>query len=207
MNCKGIKKRFLIDCLEEGLESDQKTLIEDHLVNCPQCREHFEEIQRIGHLLKSYIVPDPGEAFWDRLSSKIYSRVNKEQPAQKKLWGILQDWMTWKRLAYAAVPILLIFLFFPAYYLYQPHFRKLTHEENILAVQEIVNGFPGIEESLVQLPANQLDELLQKVAGLILDTQILFAPGSLTGIEWDINEEVSQMHKEKLELLIKSLKV
>ncbi|RZB33440.1 MAG: hypothetical protein SRB2_03993 [Desulfobacteraceae bacterium Eth-SRB2] len=207
MNCKRIKKRFLMDYIEGNLEPDQKTLVENHLVNCPQCREHFEEIQRIEHLLKSYAVPNPGEAFWDRLSSGIYLRINTEKPTQKTRWEILHDWMSWKRLAYTAIPILLILLvLFPAYHFYQSHFLKLTHQENVLTVEEIGNGFSLIEECLIQLPANQLEDLLQKMAGLILlNPQVLAGPECSGGLGLGTNEEIFQMRKKNLDLLVKRL--
>ena len=207
MSCKRIKSRFLMDYMEGNLEPNQKTLVEDHLANCPQCRQEFERIRGICFFLNSYTVADPGEAFWDSLSSRIYSRVNSEELAQKKLREIFYDWMSWKRLVYTATPILLILLLIPAYHLYQSHFLKLTHQKYVLTVEEIGNVFFSIEESLVQLPANQLDKLQQEVAGLVFDTQILAVSGSLNEIEWDINEEISQMHKEKLKLLVKNLKV
>jgi hypothetical protein len=205
MNCKRIKKQFLTDYVEGNLEPDQKTPVEDHLANCPQCREHFREIQRIASLLKAYTVSDPGEAFWDGLSSRIYSRVNSEKLAQDGLWNILQERMTWKRLVYTATPILLIFLLFPAYHLYQSHFLKLTHQENVLTVEEIGNGLSLIEERLIQLPANQLEEFLQKMAGLILDPQVLARPECLDGLGLGTDEEIFQMRKENLDLLVKRL--
>ena len=205
MNCKSIKKQFLTDYMEGNLEPDQKTPVEDHLVNCLQCRKHFQEIQHIGYLLKSYTVADPGEAFCDSLLSKIYSRVNKEKPAQKKPWEILHDWMTWKRLVYTAAPILLIFLLFPIYHFYQSHFLKLTHQENVLTVEEIGNGFSLIEECLIQLPANQLEDLLQKMAGLIINPKVLAWPECPDGLGLGVDEEIFQMRKENLDLLVKRL--
>lgn len=206
MNCKTIKKQFLADYLEGNLEPDQKILIENHLANCLRCREHFQEIQRIASLLKSYTVADPGEAFWDRLSSRIYSRINTEKHTQKKPWEILQDWMTWKRLAYTTAPILLILLFlFPAYHFYQSHFLKLTHQENVLTVEEIGNGFSLIEERLIQMPVNQLEEFLQQMAGLILSPDVLAWQESLDGLELGTDEEIFQMRGENLDLLVKRL--
>jgi hypothetical protein len=193
-----------MDYMEGNLELDQKTLVEDHLANCPQCREHFGEIQCIASLLKSYTVADPGEAFCDSLLSKIYSRVNKEKPAQKKPWEILHDWMTWKRLVYTAAPILLILLF-PIYHLYYSHFLKLTPQENVLTVEEIGNGFSLIEECLIQLPANQLEDLLQKMAGLIINPKVLAWPECSDGLGLGVDEEIFQMRKENLDLLVKRL--
>ena len=194
-----------MDYTEGNLEPDQRILVEVHLLNCLQCREHFQEIQRIGYFLKSYTVSDPGEAFWDRLTSKIYSRVNKEKPTQRKPWEILQDWMTWKRLVYATTPILLILLLFPAYHLYQSHFSELTHQENVLAVEEIGNGFSLIEERLIQMPANQLEEFLQKMAGLIINPKVLAWPECPDGLGLGTDEEIFQMRKENLDLLVKRL--
>ena len=207
MNCKTIKKRFLLDYMEGNLEPDQRTPVEDHLANCPQCREHFKEIQGIASLLKSYTVADPGEAFWDGLSSRIYSRVNSEKPTQRKPWEILQDWMTWKRLVYAATPILLILLvLFPIYHhFYQSHFLKSTHQENVLTVEEIGNGFSLIEERLIQMPANQLEEFLQKMAGLIINPKVLAWPEYPDGLGLGTDEEIFQMRKENLDLLVKRL--
>ena len=206
MNCQRIKKQFLTDYVEGNLELDQKTLVEDHLANCRQCREHFGEIQRIASLLKSYTVADPGEVFWDGLRSKIYSRVNKEKPIQKKPWEILQDWMTWKRLVYTTTPILLILLLlFPAYHFYQSHFLKLTHQENVLTVEEIGNGFSLIEERLIQMPVNQLEEFLQKMAGLILNPEVLAWQEYSDGLGLGTDEEIFQMRKENLDLLVKRL--
>ena len=206
MNCKTIKKQFLTDYLEGNLEPDQKILVENHLANCLQCREHFQEIQRIASLLKSYTVADPGEAFWDRLSSRIYSRVNSEKPAQRKPWEILQDWMTWKRLAYTTTPILLMLLFlFPAYHFYQSHFSGLTRQESVLTVEEIGNGFSLIEERLIQMPVNQLEEFLQQMAGLILSPDVLAWQESLDGLELGTDEEIFQMREKNLDLLVKRL--
>ena len=206
MNCKMIKKWFLLDYTEGNLEPNQKTPVEDHLANCPQCREHFREIQRIASLLKSYTVADPGEAFWDGLSSRIYSRVNSQKPTQRKPWETLQDWMTWKRLVYTATPILLILLvFFPIYHFYQSHFLKLTHQENVLTVEEIGNGFSLIEERLIQMPANQLEEFLQKMAGLIINPKVLAWPECPDGLGLGTDEEIFHMRKENLDLLVKRL--
>jgi hypothetical protein len=206
MNCKTIKKRFLTDYVEGNLDLDQKTLVEDHLANCLQCREHFGETQRIASLLKSYIVADPGEVFWDGLSSKIYCRVNKEKPTQKKPWEILQEWMTWKRLVYTTTPILFIFLLLlPGYHFYQSHFSELTHQESVLTVEEIGNGFFLIEDRLIQMPVNQLEEFLQKMAGLILSPQTLAWPEYSDALGLGTDEEIFQMRKENLDLLVKRL--
>ena len=194
-----------MDYTERNLEPDQKTLVEVHLLNCLQCREHFQEIQRIGSLLKAYTVADPGEAFWDRLSSRIYSRVNSEKPTQRKPWEILQDWMTWKRLVYTAAPILLILFLFPAYHFYQSHFSELTHQENVLSVEEIGNGFSLIEERLIQMPVNQLEEFLQKMAGLILNPEVLAWQEYSDRLGLGIDEEIFQMRKENMDLLVKRL--
>ncbi len=206
MNCKTIKKRFLTDYVEGNLELDQKTLVEDHLANCLQCREHFGEIQRIASLLKSYTVADPGEVFWDGLTSKIYSRVNKKKPAQKKPWEILQEWMTWKRLVYTATPVLLILLLlFPAHHFYQSHFSEFTSQENVLTVEEIGNEFLLIDEYLIQMPANQLEKFVQKMAWLILSPEVLAWQESLDGLGLGTDEEIFQMRKENMELLAKRL--
>ena len=195
-----------MDYVEGNLEPDQKTLVEVHLLNCLQCREHFQEIQRIGYFLKCYTVSDPGEAFWDSLSARIYSRVNSEKPTQRKPWEILQDWMTWKRLMYTATPILLILLLlFPIYHLYQSHFQKLTHQEHVLTVEEIGNGFSLIEERLIQMPVNQLEEFLQKMAGLILNPEVLAWQEYSDGLGLGIDEEIFQMRKENMDLLVKRL--
>ena len=207
MNCKTIKKRFLMDYTEGNLEPDQKTLVEVHLLNCLQCREHFQEIQRIASLLKSYTVADPGEVFWDRLSSRIYSRVNSKKPTQRKPWEILQDWMTWKRLVYATTPILLILLvLFPIYHhFYQSHFSELSSQENVLTVEEIGNGFLLTDEYLIQMPANQLEDLLQKMAGLIINPEVLAWPEYSDGLGLGTDEEIFQMRKQNLDLLVKRL--
>ena len=204
VNCKSIKKQFLTNYMEGNLEPDQKTLVENHLANCPQCREHFGEIQCIASLLKSYTVADPGKAFWDRLSSRIYSSVNTDKPVRRKRWKILQDWMTWKRLVYTVAPILLILVLFPAYYFYHSHFLKLTHQENVLTVEEIGNGF-SLEECLIQLPANQLEDLLQKMAGLIINPKVLAWPECHDGLGLGVDEEIFRMRKENLDLLVKRL--
>ena len=206
MNCKTIKKRFLLDYMEGNLEPDQRAPVEDHLENCPQCREHFREMQRIACLLKSYTLADPGEAFRDGLSSAIYSRVNSKKSTQRKPWEILQDWITWKRLVYAATPILLILLVsFPISHFYQSHFLKSTHQENVLIVEEIGNGSSLIEEYLIQMPTNQLEEFLQKMAGLILSARALAWAECSDVLGLGTDEEIFQMRKENLDLLVKRL--
>jgi hypothetical protein len=75
----------------------------------------------------------------------------------------------------------------------------------VLTVEEIGNGFSLIEERLIQMPTNQLEEFLQKMAGLIINPKVLAWPECSDVLGLGTDEEIFQMRKENLDLLVKRL--
>ena len=88
---------------------------------------------------------------------------------------------------------------------YQSHFSEFTSQENVLTVEEIGNEFLLIDEYLIQMPANQLEKFVQKMAWLILSPEVLAWQESLDGLGLGTDEEIFQMRKENMELLAKRL--
>jgi hypothetical protein len=60
---------------------------------------------------------------------------------------------------------------------------------------------------LTGLSANQLEKLLQKMAGLIFNGEILSEPKCLDELGWGIDEQIFQMPKEEIDLLVRKLRV
>ncbi len=83
MECKQARA-MLGPYLEELLSSEEKRLVEEHLVSCARCRDALEDLQRTAGLLRNLEEVEPPPWF----TQKVMARVREE--AEKKKAGILE---------------------------------------------------------------------------------------------------------------------
>ena len=85
MNHDEIREK-LFNLYDRPLTQREKRLVESHLPDCPECRQAFEEWQRISHTLFSQ--PALSEEAEDRFVAKVMKRVQK--PAGSPFWSGLK---------------------------------------------------------------------------------------------------------------------
>jgi hypothetical protein len=80
MECKDIREK-LSAYLEGVSSSEEKGLVEKHLLSCPQCRTALANLKRAGELLKDLEEVEPPA--W--LTPKIMARVKAEEEPKRNL--------------------------------------------------------------------------------------------------------------------------
>jgi hypothetical protein len=97
-----------------GAEADQ---VRDHLARCPECRSLHKENSGIVEALRQHSPPDPGPAFWNRMTSDIMAQVrrleDRPQPWYRRPW-----FNPWSWPVYAWSPALLLLVLTTAIYYY-----------------------------------------------------------------------------------------
>jgi hypothetical protein len=69
--------------LEQKLDEAARRNVEQHLASCGDCRTELE----ILRMLAQETVPDPGEALWAAMPSRVFRDVQEQQQRQG-LWGL-----------------------------------------------------------------------------------------------------------------------
>ena len=84
MECKDVRER-LSAYLGEGVSSEEKRRLEQHLESCPQCRGALEELKKAGALIRGLEEVEPPA--W--LTGKIMARVRAEGERKKGIFQTL----------------------------------------------------------------------------------------------------------------------
>ena len=90
---------------EGALEGPETTRVEAHLSVCADCRAELELLR----LVAEEPVPDPGEAFWAAMPSRVYGQVleQKERRSRWDLSGLLRG-LALRRAAWATASVLIV---------------------------------------------------------------------------------------------------
>lgn len=107
MKCREAKQ-YLQPYLDGGLDPARKKALESHLAACPACRDELETIKAVEAVSDMEFLPDPGAAYWQKLTRNLYRHSGDSQTsrrAPKRTRGALAIW----RLAGPAAAVLLIF--------------------------------------------------------------------------------------------------
>jgi anti-sigma factor RsiW len=81
MTCKDVEHN-LPKYLEDALSPQEKSLVEEHLAACPQCKKSLAHLEKTGMLLKEMEVVEPPPWF----TQKIMSQVRKETKQKESLF-------------------------------------------------------------------------------------------------------------------------
>lgn len=98
-------KDLLPAYLEQGLDRDEQLRVEGHLATCEDCRTELSLLR----MMAEETVPDPGDAFWTGMPSRV-RRAVQEHESRKKVFDLARigDWMVLPRWAWATAAIGLV---------------------------------------------------------------------------------------------------
>lgn len=132
-----------------GTEAEQ---VRDHLSRCPDCRRLHEEYSEVVEALRQDSPPDPGPAFWNRMSSEIMAEVrhleNRPQPWYWRPWFTPWNWPV-----YAWSPALVLLVLMAGVY-YQGYFSE---SKSVFLAK---NGIPAAESRLEDLGDSLADPFM-----------------------------------------------
>jgi len=77
MDHKKIKELILL-YHEGGLSKKEKTEVEEHLVQCPECQKEFEETKKLEDVMGKMKLKNPGEEVWKAYWASIYNRLERK---------------------------------------------------------------------------------------------------------------------------------
>ena len=112
MECKDVQSR-LEAYLDGELPSAERRSVSSHLAYCPRCAQALEALSTLHDAGKRPYVPDPGEAYWKRLSGDIMRAVENASPQEilssRPRWrGLQPSRLGMAALAVTAVLVILV---------------------------------------------------------------------------------------------------
>lgn len=63
--------------LDGELNSDQNTLIKEHLKTCQECREEYKELKKTQEVLGTMNINKPKDEVWKAYWSSVYNRLER----------------------------------------------------------------------------------------------------------------------------------
>ncbi len=87
--------RHITDVLDAYVDNELDTTIREqvsrHLEECPDCRKEYECVLNLREFLKAGKVPDPGEEYWNEVSSLILAKTIESAPDKSALINSEQE--------------------------------------------------------------------------------------------------------------------
>lgn len=87
MNC-AVSEKLLNAYLDDELAADKKSELEDHLIDCEQCRLKYKQLLGLNNLLAESSLPEAEIDFAEKVMAKI--KTNSEVSARSTVSGGLQ---------------------------------------------------------------------------------------------------------------------
>ena len=106
MKCKRVQ-RFLPDYIGEEIAVTKRWQIDQHLKECPDCRDSLGALQEVWDGLAQQPIPQKDEQFWEKLTRGVMQEIRRKRPMppdEKKAFLF----RGWRVLLPAAVVIALI---------------------------------------------------------------------------------------------------
>jgi len=149
--CAEIRKQ-LADYAGRLLTGTEAEEVRDHLSRCPDCLGLHEENSRIVSALRQDSPPDPGPAFWNRMTGEIMAEVRHlESPPQP--W-YRRPWFTpWNWPVYAWSPALALLVLTAGLYYY----GSFSDSKPVLLAK---NGIPAAESRLEDIGDSLADPFM-----------------------------------------------
>ena len=70
-------KKLLALYPEGELSDEEKDLVEKHLVECPECRQEFDEFHQLEEVLGEMKLKEPSKEFWEIYWASVYNRIER----------------------------------------------------------------------------------------------------------------------------------
>jgi len=79
MTCREVVSR--LDDLADGeLSATETARLNQHLNQCPDCREFYEQTMHLKEILRNASCPLPGQDYWNQTTAKIMARTTDAEP-------------------------------------------------------------------------------------------------------------------------------
>jgi hypothetical protein len=98
-------ERWIVQDLDEGLDKEKKTLLQNHVSGCEKCAKLYDDIPVLLSRFSSDVPEDPSEEFWARYHSSLDARLREKEPRE--------SWVMWWKPAAAfgmVIAVLVAFL-------------------------------------------------------------------------------------------------
>ncbi len=70
-------KTLIAAYLDGELEEEEKKRVEAHLPGCEECREEYEDLNRLEEVLNKMQLKKPSQEVWEVYWSSIYNRLER----------------------------------------------------------------------------------------------------------------------------------
>ncbi len=157
MRCNQVKK-LLSPYMDGELSAERKSLVEDHLGQCPVCRQALEGLRILNALQKSELDQEHSQQYWDEFLPRLRQRIaTTSRPSLgQRLRGRLPSLVPaspWLKAAGAAASVVLVFVIGRAV-------MRDTGTEHILTLQDEEALTSRVEEvqQEIQSPEQEKNE-------------------------------------------------
>ena len=204
LTCRKVRKA-LEEAAGQPRTGPESEPLRDHLAGCPECRQFSAENQALLEVLLRDQRPDPGPAFWNRLSTRIMAEVRHRDPLPepwyKKAWVNPFGWPV-----YAWSPLLALLVAAAVLFQYDPFHRPLPVAgkgpfTDSVYLEEVVDP---LQDPVYTLTPRETARLKQKVvAGLARDLKTDSPVEAV--LDWDLNNRFESLTNDELEQIAKKL--
>lgn len=101
MKCKKFKDKIILNLYGE-LSEQERTELETHIKECPECAKDLEYSEKVFQMIDEAGVENVPETDWEKNWKKIDAEI-QEKPTKQKAFSLSPRW------AYAAAGVLLVF--------------------------------------------------------------------------------------------------
>jgi hypothetical protein len=194
--CAEIRKS-LEDHDGRALTGAETEPVREHLSRCPDCRGIHEENVRVLQAIRQDSPPDPGQAFWNRMTSEIMAQVrhleNRPQPWYRRTWLTPWNWPV-----YAWSPALVLLVLTAGLYFYSsflnpnPVFLAKTDVPAIESRLEVAGD--SLEDPFMTL-TSQESAWLQKKMGSRLASDLVARNDDAEEavLDWDLSNRMETL--------------
>jgi len=108
LNCRKAEEWIVTD-LDEGLEHEERVILENHLVGCASCRKMRDDTKLLLSEVAAGALEDPGEDFWKLYRMSLDARLREHDVARSWGFGWTRSWsFGWKQASVFATAILVV---------------------------------------------------------------------------------------------------
>jgi len=76
MTCQNYKD-LMMGYLDDELDDEQTRAFEEHLKDCPQCREELEQFRQLKKITDEVTLAEPEDRIWQQYWGGIYNRIER----------------------------------------------------------------------------------------------------------------------------------
>jgi predicted anti-sigma-YlaC factor YlaD len=70
-------KELVSSYLDGELVQEERELVEKHLRECPECRQAYRDMGRLGEVMEKMTIKEPPKEVWKMYTESVYSRLER----------------------------------------------------------------------------------------------------------------------------------